>query len=278
MAPLVLMGGLYAGLALLPTTSRASEYVIRLKLDEPGQAIGLPPVEGPQGLDAPLVVIDPGHGGHDPGASGAGFTEKTLVLALATALRDQLLEQGAIRVAMTRSEDRFLALEERADIARRLGAQLFLSIHADSAGDAEAVSGATIYTLAARASDQAAARLAARENNADSINGVVLRQHGDAVSSILVDLAQRSANEAAAEFAGLVIREGEGTLSFHPNPRRSAAFAVLRAPDVPSVLFEAGYISNPDDAAWLASQEGSAAFAAVMARAIRVHFARRAAP
>jgi len=272
------MGGLYAGLVLLPAPSQASEYVIRLMLDAPGQPIGLPPVEGPQGPDTPLVVIDPGHGGHDPGASGAEFTEKTLVLSLAIALRDRLLEQGGIRVAMTRSDDRFLVLEERADIARRLGAQLFLSIHADSAGDAEAVTGATIYTLAAQASDQAAARLAARENRADSINGVVLRQHGDTVSTILVDLAQRSANEAAAEFAGLVIREGEGTLSFHPNARRSAAFVVLRAPDVPSVLFEAGYISNPDEAEWLASREGAAAFAEVMTRAIRVHFARRYAP
>jgi len=121
LAPLVLFGMLYALLLSLPSPTQGAEYVIRFALEEPGQPIGLPPVEGPEGLDAPLVVIDPGHGGHDPGAIAASFTEKALVLGLALSLRDRLLDQGGIRVAMTRSEDRFLSLEERTEIARRLG-------------------------------------------------------------------------------------------------------------------------------------------------------------
>lgn len=260
---------------VLPAPERGDGYIVRFELEEPGQPLQLPDIAGPDDPQAPLIVIDPGHGGHDPGASGAHLVEKTLVLQLARALRDQLLEQGGIRVAMTRSDDRYLTLDERTDIASQLGAQLFLSVHADSAGESEGVSGATIYTLSAKASDEAAERLAARENRADQINGIVLSGHADVVGAILVDLAQRNANEAAAEFARLIIREGQGMLRFHPDARRSAAFAVLKTPDIPSILFEAGYISNPEEAARLASAEGTAVFATVMARAIKVYFARR---
>ncbi len=277
LAPLALLGGLYAFGLTIPVPYFGRDYVIRIELPDAGSHIGLPEIEGPQDASRPLVVIDAGHGGHDPGASGAGFEEKRLVLGLARALRDRLLQQGGMRVALTRSDDRFLVLQERAEIARRLGADLFLSIHADSAGAAsDGVRGATIYTLSDKASDEAAARLAARENQADMVNGVVLRGHSDVVSAILVDLSRRRVNEEAADFAALIIREGEGALRFHPEPRRSAAFVVLKAPDVPSVLFEAGYISNPEEAARLASQQGQSGFAEVMARAIRIYFVRQA--
>jgi N-acetylmuramoyl-L-alanine amidase len=168
-------------------------------------------------------------------------------------------------------------LQDRAGIARRLGADLFLSIHADSAGEVDGgVKGATIYTLSEKASDDLAARLAARENDADKVNGVALASQSDAVNAILVDLSQRRVGEESSAFADLIIREGEGRMQFHPTPRRSAAFVVLKAPDVPSVLFEAGYISNPAEAARLASEQGKAGFAEVMARAIRIYLVRQA--
>lgn len=276
LAPIVLLGGVYALGLTIPIPYLGRDYVVRVKLPDPDARIGLPKVYGPQDAARPLVVIDAGHGGHDPGAGGDAYREKDIVLALALALKDRLLAQGGVRVALTREDDRFLVLSERSEIARRLGADLFLSIHADSAGDQEGVGGATIYMLSQQASDEASARLAARENDADLVNGIALGAQSDVVSAILVDLSQRHANEASGQLANLIIREGEGRLAFHENPRRSAAFAVLKAPDVPSLLFEAGYISNPKDAARLASPEGRTAFADVMARAIRIYFARQA--
>lgn len=277
LAPVLLLAALYVlGHALgvrAPILGRG--YVVRLPLPDAGATVGLPPILGPNDPTRPLVVIDAGHGGHDPGASGAGLREKTLTLALARALRDQLLSDGGVRIAMTRNDDRFLVLEERAEIARKLGADLFLSIHADSAGDKEGVSGASVYTLSARASSEAAARFAARENSADTVNGVPLADQDEGVNAILVELAQRQAQEQSDEFAALILREGQASLDFHPQARRSAALVVLRAPDVPSALFEAGFISNPEEAGRLASPEGQSRFAEAMARAIRIYFARQ---
>src|SRR5690606_29424137 len=141
LAPVLILAGLYGLGAMLgvqaPLFGRS--YVVRLALPAEDQALDLPPVQGPRDPGRPLIVIDAGHGGHDPGASGSGLLEhmreKTLALGLARALRDELLGGGGIRVALTRDDDRYLVLEERAEIARRLGADLFLSIHADSAGE-----------------------------------------------------------------------------------------------------------------------------------------------
>lgn len=277
LAPLALLAALFALGLSIPVPALGRGYVLRIELPTAGEAIDLPKVYGPPDRSRPLVVIDAGHGGHDPGASGEGFREKDLVLALATSLKDELVSEGGIRVALTRSDDRFLALGERFAIARELGADLFLSIHADSAGDADDVTGASIYTLSNEASSEAAARFAARENSADEVNGVALSGQTDNVSTILVELSQRRTQGNSAEFARLIEREGKGVLQFHPQPRRSAALAVLRAPDVPSVLYEAGFISNPEDAARLTSPEGRQRFATVMARAIRIYFARQSA-
>lgn len=251
-------------------------YGARTELPQAGGRIGLPPIFGPPDAARPLVVIDAGHGGHDPGAGGPDFQEKTLTLGLARALRDRLLASGGVRVALTRDDDRFLALAERREIARALGADLFLSIHADSAGEDQGVVGASLYTLSDKASDAAAARLAARENRADRVNGVPLDGKSDAVNAILVDLSRRHAREGAGEIARLIVREGEGRMAFHPNPYRSAAFVVLKSPDVPSVLFEVGYISNPEEASRLASAEGRGQFAETVDKAIRIYFARQA--
>lgn len=274
MVPLLVLAGAFALGRVIPVPVLGRAYVVQVPLPEPGAEIDLPEVLGPPDSTRPLVVIDPGHGGHDPGASGAGQTEKTLVLALARALRDRLLEEGGIRVAMTRSDDRFLALTERVEVTRRLNADLFVSIHADSAGERQEVSGASIYTLSDVASSEAAARFAARENQADVINGVDISGGDDAVNAILVELSQRRASQASTEFAGLIVREGNEALDFHEQPLRSAALAVLRAPDVPSVLFESGYITNEAEATRLSSAEGQQAFAEALARAIRVFFAR----
>lgn len=233
----------------------------------------LPPVVGAQDASLPLVMIDAGHGGFDYGARAPGFDEKALTLGLALALRDRLVSDGGVRVALTRSDDRFVSLDERYEAARRLGADLFLSIHADSVAGSGEAAGASIYTLSDRASSAAALRFARRENASDSVNGQSLSGQSDAVSAILVDLAQRRTQGRSERLAELIEREGRGILRFHPQARRSAALEVLRAPDVPSVLFESGYISNPREAARLMSETGRADFARVMARAIRLYFA-----
>lgn len=276
LAPATVLAGTYALGLTIPVPHLGRGYVVRIELPKAGRRIGLPKIEGPQDVRRPLVVIDAGHGGHDPGASGTDFREKDLVLKLALALRDRLVTQGGVRVALTRDDDSFLALDERRQIARALKADLFLSIHADSAGEEEGIGGASVYTLAAKASDLTAARLASRENRADRINGVNLDEQSDAVSAILVDLSQRKTKQSSVQFAQLITREARGVLRFLSSPQRSAAFVVLKSPDVPSVLFEVGYITNPDDAARLASDDGRKALAEAVTRAIRIYFARAA--
>lgn len=276
LAPILVLMGLSASGMRLPVPEFGREYVLRFLLPGDGE-LALPSILGSRDDSRPLVVIDAGHGGRDPGATGSGVREKDIVLGLALALRDELVASGGIRVALTRDDDRLLALDERPEIARRLGADLFISIHADSAGEQEAVTGASVYTLSSKASSQAAARFAARENDADRVNGLSIEGQSEEVSAILVELSQRRTQEVSDEFARLVIREGEGKIQFHPQAKRSATLAVLRAPDVPSVLYEAGFVTNPSDAERLTSPAGRERFADVMGRAIRVYFARRSA-
>lgn len=249
-----------------------------VKIGPPKPWLELPTIEGPASNRLPLVVIDAGHGGHDPGAISPhnGKREKDITLAIAQAIRRELLATGRMRVALTRGDDRYLALEQRSGIARRLKADLFMSIHADAAGNAEA-RGASIYTLSEIASDQAAARLAARENKADILNGFDLGAHGGDVSSILLDLAQRQTMAEASDFARLLQREAADEMVFRTRAHRFAAFAVLKAPDTPSVLFETGYISNRDDAVFLSSTDGINTIARGVREAMQIYFARRLA-
>ncbi|QZD92652.1 N-acetylmuramoyl-L-alanine amidase [Qipengyuania xiapuensis] len=273
--PLVVVAALVLFAHQSGLVGKGAGFVMRAELPTDNSPIELPEIQGDESL--PLVVIDPGHGGHDPGATSQGYVEKRLVLDLALALRDRLQELGVARVALTRDEDRYLLHADRYEIARRLEADLFLSIHADSAGDVGEVAGATIYTLSERASSQAAAIFAARENASDTLNGVNLSAESDSVGNILIELSQRRTQEQSARFASLIERVGEGRIEFHPQARRSAALRVLRAPDTPSVLFESGFISNEEDARRLASDEGRQTFAEVMASAIRLYFAREEA-
>jgi N-acetylmuramoyl-L-alanine amidase len=278
LAPLLLVGAMVAADRLYASPGRGYAYVQRIELPAVTAEIGLPRIEGPLDASRPLVVIDAGHGGHDPGAGREPLVEKVLTLRLAQSLRDELLRAGGIRVAMTRDDDRFLLLPERSGIARRLNADLFLSIHADSVEGSGEAQGASVYTLSARGTSETAARLAARENRADTINGISLASTSDAVSAILVDLSQRRAQARSEEFARLILREVTGKLQLHDADVQSAAFVVLKSPDLPSVLFETGYVSNPDEAAMLASPAGRATFARATAQAIRIYFARQSRP
>lgn len=271
----------FAALAVMVLTGRtgglrggAQDYVVSVKLERGQGMVSLPQIQGPQDPTRPLVVIDPGHGGRDPGAGSGPTKEKQLTLAIALALRDDLLRSGGVRVALTRSDDRFLALGERSAIARKMGADLFISIHADSTEVEAGAVGASVYTLSAKGSSEVAERMAARENAVDLIGGVPIRQQDDTVSAILVDLSQRKTQGQSEEFARLILREARGKVPFKDSTFQSAAFAVLKSPELPSVLLESGYINHPSDLARLTSREGQLALAEVVGQAIRVFFAR----
>ncbi len=253
-------------------------YSVSVDLPAPRSAKGLPKVYGRNDVTLPLVVIDAGHGGHDPGAISphGGAYEKMVTLSIARRTRDALVATGRVRVALTREDDRFVILQDRYTIARRLGADLFISIHADSAGNATA-RGATVYTLSEVASDREARRLAARENKADIINGVNLGGATGDVSSILIDLTQRETMNVSADFAKALVFEGARSLTMRSESHKFASFVVLKAPDTPSVLFETGYLSNALDAEFLTSAAGQANVAATLARAVDGHFSRRLA-
>jgi N-acetylmuramoyl-L-alanine amidase len=211
-----------------------------------------PPVTPPPAVSndpRPLVVLDPGHGGIDTGTRAPnGECEKDIVLAFAKTLRDHLEKSGKYRVLLTRADDTFVALPDRVQIARQAGAALFISIHADflphKEGDAE---GATVYTLSDRPSDPQAARVAAEENRADVIAGVNLKDEPDDVAGILLDLAQRETKTFSLQFAHKLVADLKSATHLNKDPVRSAGFRVLRAPDVPSVLVELGYVSNKED-------------------------------
>ena len=277
-APLAVFATMVAADRFFGAPGRGYGYVVQINLPDEDARQGLPEVRGPQDASRPLVVIDAGHGGKDPGAGLGPLKEKDLVLRLALALRDELLRQGGVRVALTREDDRYLLLPVRPDIARRLQADLFISIHADSTEVGTGARGATVYVLSDKGSNEVAERIAARENAVDEVNGIRITDQSDSVGAILVDLSQREMQAKSESFGGLILREGRGRLPFREDTVQSAAFVVLKAPDVPSVLFESGYINNPDDAARLASPEGQRAFAQTLASAIRIHFAREAAP
>ena len=277
LAPVAVFAAMVAADRSLGGPGRGYDYVIKVDLPPVGGVAGLPQIAGPMDASRPLVVIDAGHGGKDPGAGSGAVKEKTLTLALALALRDELVRQGGVRVALTRSDDTYVLLDERPAIARRLGADLFISLHADSTdGDGSAI-GATVYTLSAKGSSQTAERIAARENAADQINGVRIKDQSDTVNAILVDLSLRESQAASQQFAALILREARGVIPFKDAAVQSAAFVVLKAPDVPSVLFETGYINNTDDLERLTTVAGRQGFATTIAQAIKVYFARTSA-
>jgi N-acetylmuramoyl-L-alanine amidase len=244
---------------------------------EPAAVAAKPPQVSPDVRGKrPLVVIDAGHGGHDTGAISVyeNRREKDVTLAIARAIVNEINASGRVRAALTRNDDRFLVLHERVQVARRQGADLFISVHADSAPNPEA-SGATVYTLSEVASDREAARLAAKENKADIVNGVDLGKEANDVSSILIDLAQRETMNVSSAFAALLQRELAPHVKFRSSFHRFAGFAVLKAADTPAVLLETGYLTHGDDARFLFSKNGQQAFALGVRKAVEAHFARR---
>jgi N-acetylmuramoyl-L-alanine amidase len=232
-----------------------------------------------KGDPRPIVVLDPGHGGIDHGTrAGSGELEKSIVLDFALLLRDQLEKTGKYRVVMTRTDDTFVPLGERVRMARQRNAALFISIHADALrkGEGEA-QGATVYTVSDTASDAEAARLAENENRADVIAGIDLSHEPDDVADILIDLAQRETKTFSVHFAKTLVTELKNVARLHKHPLKAAGFKVLKAPDVPSILLELGYVSSKDDLKQLTSGAWRTRTASSIVQAIDTFFTTRLA-
>ena len=263
---LTVAGGLVLALAGRSGEAAGTSLTVNLPPAATDRIYGSPIARG-----RPIVVIDAGHGGRDPGARSVSgeIAEKDLTLALARELRDDLVKRGRVRVAMTRDDDRYLTLDDRAAVARRLNAGLFVSLHIDSAPNPLA-RGASVYSLSDIASDAEAARFAAAENRGAAADGAI-----GSVQAILSDLAMRAQMSASADLAARLVNKSAGRFELRPEPHRFASFHVLRRAATPAVLFEAGYISNTDDEALLRTPEHRSAIALALAQAIEADVAAR---
>ncbi|WP_372838021.1 N-acetylmuramoyl-L-alanine amidase [Phaeovulum sp.] len=260
-------------LSLVPVTiadfaARVASAPINARAGLPDAAIVAAPRRRQTG-DTPLVVVlDPGHGGVDPGAEAEGLTEAQLMLGFARELKEVLVRAG-MRAVLTREEDVFVPLEARMSAARAAGADVLLSLHADALAEGEAV-GATIYLLATEASDAASARLAERHDRADLLAGVDLAGHDDVVAEVLMDLAraetQPRADGLAVALQAAILGAG---LKMHKKPVQAAAFSVLKSPDIPSLLLELGFMSSAADRARLTDPAWRATMAAAIAAALQ---------
>jgi len=263
---LTVAGGLVLALAGRSGEAAGTSLTVNLPPAATDRIYGSPVARG-----RPIVVIDAGHGGRDPGARSVSgeIAEKDLTLALARELRDDLVKRGRVRVAMTRDDDRYLTLDDRAAVARRLNAGLFVSLHMDSAPNPLA-RGASVYSLSDIASDAEAARFAAAENRGAAADGAI-----GSVQAILSDLAMRAQMSASADLAARLVNKSAGRFELRPEPHRFASFHVLRRAATPAVLFEAGYISNTEDEALLRAPEHRSAIALALAQAIEADVAAR---
>ena len=221
------------------------------------------------------VVIDPGHGGIDGGAEGKnGSVEKSITLIFARELRDRLVASAKYSVFMTRDRDEFLRLDDRVRIARQHGANLFISVHADTIR-LKGIRGATVYTMSDKASDAEAQALADRENLSDQLAGIEIEEDDKQVADILIDLIRRETHSFSMRFARSLVGELSSTVGLINNPHRSAGFRVLKAPDVPSVLVELGYLSNPEDEEQLMSADWRGKAATSIANAVALFAAAK---
>jgi N-acetylmuramoyl-L-alanine amidase len=228
-------------------------------------------IPAPEPAPKPLIVIDPGHGGIDPGALGSNTMEKNITLSVAKQLRQQLLATGRFRVVLTRDKDVFVPLRDRFKIARDKGADLFISLHADSNPSGQA-RGASVYTLSDKASDTEAEALATKENKSDVIAGVDLSKENQTVTGILIDLAQRETINMSSRFASILVNDLQNDTLMLQNSHRFAGFAVLKAPDVPSVLLEMGYVSSSADERLLTDSKHQKRLAGSITRSIEDYF------
>jgi N-acetylmuramoyl-L-alanine amidase len=267
---------------LVPTDEKT--FQAKLKESKPPQpaseGAAVIPQAPPRAPDAkPVVVLDPGHGGIDPGTNPNGVPEKEVVLAFAKVLKTKLAATGRYEVCLTREDDTFVPLRERVEFAQKKGAGLFLSIHADYfPNQAEKTTGATVYTLSEQASDDEAKELAAKENFSDALAGIELPNDSDeVVANILIDLAQRETQNRSTLFARSIVGELASRSALHTRRLRSAGFRVLKAPDVPSVLLELGFLSNPDDERRLTSEAWRDRIADGVVGSIDGYFAKRVA-
>jgi N-acetylmuramoyl-L-alanine amidase len=194
------------------------------------------------------IVLDPGHGGIDPGAERDGQRESDLMLSFAQELRDVLVRAGGFDVVLTRNDDTFVPLETRISIARAVAADVFLSLHADAISEGQA-DGATVYTLADRASDEASLKLAERHDRADLLAGIDLSDQDDVIAAVLLDMARTETKPRTNRLADALVSRLQETIEMHTRPRMEAGFSVLKSADVPSVLLEVGFLSSPKDRA-----------------------------
>lgn len=202
-----------------------------------------------------VVVLDPGHGGIDPGAQTGGESEANLMLSFARQLKEDLTRAGGLKVVLTRNEDIFVPLETRISIARKAGADVFISLHADALSEGRAA-GATVYTLSDTASDEASALLAERHDRNDLLAGVDLAGQDDVIAGVLMDMARVETAPRADQLADQLVKGLTAAIGrMHSRPRQSASFSVLKAADIPSVLIEIGFLSNPQDLQNLSSPE-----------------------
>jgi len=285
-APLTLMTaematdtGATVRIDLFPTTP--ADFVRQAALPEPAEwALPKPaalPAPTPRGTGPLTVVLDPGHGGIDPGAERDGHTEAELMLTFARELKELLVRDGGFRVVMTREEDIFVPLESRISVAHAVGADVFLSLHADALAEGEAV-GATIYTLSEDASDEAARALAERHDRDDLLSGIDLTEQDDLVATVLMDMA-RTETQPRIDRLALALRQsisGAG-LKMHRHPIQQAGFSVLKSPDVPSLLIELGFLSSASDLERLIDPDWRASMAVAIRDALRVWAAEDAA-
>ena len=267
---------------LVPTDEKT--FLAKLK-EQRTKAAQTETVERPQAVVAPddakpVVVLDPGHGGVDPGAKSAnGIQEKDVVLAFARRLRKKLEASGRYQVFMTRDDDTFLPLKERVKFAQKKSAGLFVSLHADYfPAEIDDARGATVFTLSEEASDEEARALATKENFSDAIAGVELPEDSDeVVTNILIDLAQRETNNRSVVMARSIVGELAAKGRLHTKQLRSAGFRVLKAPDVPSVLLELGFLSNEEDEKQLTSDSWRDRMAGAISAAVDNYFKQRMA-
>jgi N-acetylmuramoyl-L-alanine amidase len=233
------------------------------------------PLPKPRREEPKIIVIDPGHGGADPGTIGrSGTQEKNIVLTVARELRDALDSLGNYRVVLTRNDDTFLKLRDRVQVARQAGGDLFISLHADS-HSYRATQGVSVYTLSEKASDAEAAALAEKENKSDIIAGFDLSDENAEVTNILIDLAQRETMNRSANFANVLVQELASRVTLLRRTHRFAGFAVLKAPDIPSVLVELGYLSNSKEEDLLKTKRHRAKVIEAVIDAIETYFAEQ---
>lgn len=270
----IVLGTLRAGEAVAGMTKPASKPYNQERTANAAPLPQTPPRKPAATTEKPLIVIDPGHGGQDPGAVNGEHREKHITLATAKELKSQLEASGRYRVRLTRDTDKFIKLQDRVRFARNAGADLFVSIHADSI-DKPGVQGASVYTLSNTASDAQTAKLAARENKADLIGGVDLTHEDKDVADILIDLTVRDTMNQSKFLANTVVSTLQaGNIKTLPRTHRYAGFAVLKAPDIPSILVEIGFMSNNSEARALSTPEYRRKVAASLKSGIDAYFAR----